>query len=595
MQGGENVKFLKKLKAKKKRVILIVVILLIALIIGINKTRKQEDNQTVTIETAAIEKRDIAQSISATGKITTSTTKNVTSTLTGVEIATVNVKEGQKVAVGDVICTFDMKNVQENLNQAQASANLSATQANLGIQSAQRNLNEAVSSKGSQIASSQNDVNSAKQAYDAAQNQLNQTKEALQTKQAKLTALTPSYQANQAKFASIEAEYTAKQNALSAAQNAYDAQAGIVQNAKIEYDQYFNEAGAPIKPEANPSIATNYNNAKIALTKLEMELNTAKTNLSNYQSTYDAENGAFLPVKTEFEALSAEIAGLQETVTSLETNVGTLKSAYEKAVQGLNSVSSAADMNIASMQDALKNAELSVAQSNQAQNSQIKPLQEQLEKGVIKSTVNGTVTSIGVKKGDLYAGGNIATIEGTEEMIVEAEIGEYDIPDVKEGMKVFIKTDATREEELEGKIIYVATTATGSAAVDSTGLAAASVTTNSNASYNIKIELLTPNERLRLGMNAKLSIITQMQENVWAVPYDCVYEKEDGTHYIEIAKNEEGTEKAEIKVEKGLQGTYYTQINSAELKEGMKVIMPTVDAGESVEKLLEMMGADAGM
>lgn len=595
MQGGENVKFLKKLKAKKKRVILIVVILLIALIIGINKTRKQEDNQTVTIETAAIEKRDIAQSISATGKITTSTTKNVTSTLTGVEIATVNVKEGQKVAVGDVICTFDMKNVQENLNQAQASANLSATQANLGIQSAQRNLNEAVSSKGSQIASSQNDVNSAKQAYDAAQNQLHQTKEALQTKQAKLTALTPSYQANQAKFASIEAEYTAKQNALSAAQNAYDAQAGIVQNAKIEYDQYFNEAGAPIKPEANPSIATNYNNAKIALTKLEMELNTAKTNLSNYQSTYDAENGAFLPVKTEFEALSAEIAGLQETVTSLETNVGTLKSAYEKAVQGLNSVSSATDMNIASMQDALKNAELSVAQSNQAQNSQIKPLQEQLEKGVIKSTVNGTVTSIGVKKGDLYAGGNIATIEGTEEMIVEAEIGEYDIPDVKEGMKVFIKTDATREEELEGKIIYVATTATGSAAVDSTGLAAASVTTNSNASYNIKIELLTPNERLRLGMNAKLSIITQMQENVWAVPYDCVYEKEDGTHYIEIAKNEEGTEKAEIKVEKGLQGTYYTQINSAELKEGMKVIMPTVDAGESVEKLLEMMGADAGM
>lgn len=588
------VKFLKKLKEKKKRVIFIVVILLIILMIGINKSRKQDETQMVTIETAEIEKRDIAQSISATGKITTSTTKTVTSALTGVEIATVNVKEGQKVSIGDVICTFDMTETQESLAQAQASANLSSTQANLGIESAQRSLNDAINSKGTQIASSQNDVNSAKQAYDTAQNQLNQAREALQAKQTQLATLTPNYQAKQAQFAGIESEYTAKQNALNTAQNAYDAQAGVVQNAKIEYDQYFDETGNPIKPGANPAIATNYANAKATLTKLEMDLNTAKTNLSNYQSTYDTANAQFSPIKAEFETLSAEIAGLQENVTTLETNTNTLKSAYEKSVEGLNSASTAADMNIASMQDALKNAELSVAQNNQTQNSQLKPLQDQLEKGVVTSTVNGTVTTVGVKQGDLYAGGNIATIEGTEEMIIEAEIGEYDIPDVKEGMKVFIKTDATREEELEGRIVYVATTATG-AVSDPSALATGAATSSSNATYTIKIELLTPNERLRLGMNAKLSIITQLEEQVWAVPYDCIYEREDGSHYIEIAKNEDGTEKEELNVEKGLQGTYYTKISSPELKKGMKVIMPTVDAGESVEKLLEMIGADAGM
>lgn len=588
-------KLLKKLKGKKKRVIFILVILLIIIMIGINKARKQDETQTITIETADIEKRDVAQSISATGKITTSTTKNITSTLTGMEIATINVKEGQKISVGDVICTFDMTEVQENLAQAQTSANLSSTQANLSIESAQRSLNDAINSKGTQIASSQNDVGSAKQAYDTAQNQLNQLRESLNAKQTQLTTLTPNYQAEQAKFAGIEAEYTAKQNALNTAQNAYDAQEAVVKNAKIEYSEYFDEAGNLIKPGANPVIATNYANAKATLAKLEMELNTAKTNLSNYQSIYDTANSMFSPIKAQFEALSAEIAGLQETVTSLEMNVNTLKSAYEKTVEGLNSASSAADMNIASMQDALKNAELSVAQNNQAQNSQIKPFQEQLEKGVIQSTVNGTVTFVGVKQGDLYAGGNIAIIEDCEEMIVEAEIGEYDIPDVKEGMKVLIKTDATREEELEGRITYVATTATGSAGADVTSLGAGMAATNSNATYKVKIELLTPNERLRLGMNAKLSIITQMREQVWTVPYDCIYERDDGTHYIEIAQNEEGTEKEELNVETGLQGTYYTEISSPELKKGMKVIMPSVDAGESIEKLLEMMGADAGM
>ncbi len=586
----------KKLKGKKKRVIIIIIIILLLIILMVrNNKKKQEPSQTVTIETATIEKRDIAQSISATGKITTSNTKNVTSTLTGIEIATVNVKEGQQVSVGDIICTFDMTDIQENLTQAQSSANLSSVQANLGVQSAQRNLNEAINSKGNQIASGQNDVNSAKQAYDTAQNQLNQAKQSLTAKQTELANLTPTYQAEQAKFAGIEAEYTAKQQAQNTAQNAYQAQEAVVQNAKIEYSQYFDETGNPIKPGADPSIATNYTNAKTMLTKLEVELNTAKISLSNYQSIYDTANTSFAPIKAQFEALSAEIAGLQESVISLETNVNTLKSAYDKALEGLNSISSTADMNIASMQDALKNAQLGVTQDSQAQNSQMKPLQDQLDKGVVKSTVNGTVTAVGVKQGDVYAGGNIVTIEGCEELIIEAEIGEYDIPDVKEGMKVFVKTDATREEELKGRIIYVATTATGITSTNDTSLATGAMSTGSNATYKIKIDLLTPNERLRLGMNAKLSIITELKEDVWSVPYDCIYEREDGSNYIEIAKNEEGTEKEELNVQKGLQGTYYTEITSADLKEGMKVVMPTVDAGESVEKLLEMMGADAGM
>lgn len=585
----------KKLKGKKKRVIIIIIILLLIILMVRNNKKKQEASQTVTIETATIEKRDIAQSISATGKITTSNTKNVTSTLTGIEIATVNVKEGQQVSVGDIICTFDMTDIQENLTQAQSSANLSSVQANLGVQSAQRNLNEAINSKGNQIASGQNDVNSAKQAYDTAQNQLNQAKQSLTAKQTELANLTPTYQAEQAKFAGIEAEYTAKQQAQNTAQNAYQAQEAVVQNTKIEYSQYFDETGNPIKPGADPSIATNYTNAKTMLTKLEVELNTAKISLSNYQSIYDTANTSFAPIKAQFEALSAEIAGLQESVISLETNVNTLKSAYDKALEGLNSISSTADMNIASMQDALKNAQLGVTQDSQAQNSQMKPLQDQLDKGVVKSTVNGTVTAVGVKQGDVYAGGNIVTIEGCEELIIEAEIGEYDIPDVKEGMKVFVKTDATREEELKGRIIYVATTATGITSTNDTSLATGAMSTGSNATYKIKIDLLTPNERLRLGMNAKLSIITELKEDVWSVPYDCIYEREDGSNYIEIAKNEEGTEKEELNVQKGLQGTYYTEITSADLKEGMKVVMPTVDAGESVEKLLEMMGADAGM
>ncbi len=119
--------------------------------------------------------------------------------------------------------------------------------------------------------------------------------------------------------------------------------------------------------------------------------------------------------------------------------------------------------------------------------------------------------------------------------------------------------------------------------------------TTGDATYKIQIELLTPNDRLRLGMNAKLSIIVDSKTNVWTVPFEAVYERDDGTKYIEILKNEETKEKEELDVTTGLEGTYYIEIMSDKLQDGMKVVIPDVDTGNSIEALIEAMGADAGV
>ena len=249
------------------------------------------------------------------------------------------------------------------------------------------------------------------------------------------------------------------------------------------------------------------------------------------------------------------------------------------------------------MRDTLSGAEISSSVGTETQKMQIKEYQDKLEEGTLKSTVSGTVTKVNVKPGDIYTGTTIATVEGCEDFIVEAEIDEYDIADVKEGMKVIIKTDATREEELEGRVIYTAVSATNSAM--QTGMTSAATTqmekAGGNATYNIKIALDTPNDRLRLGMNAKLSIITEMKENVLSVPYDSVYTREDGSKYIEIAKNDTGEEKEEIDVKTGIEGSYYIEVISDKLKPGMKVVLPKVDTNNSVEELIEMMGAGAGV
>lgn len=506
--GGKWMKLFEKLKKRKKTVIIVIVILLIVFFnIKGNRDAQKMMLEQNKLETEAIEKRTIAKSVSATGTVITENSKEIVASLTGSKVATINVKEGQKVSVGDVICTFDMSSIQNNLSDAQSTADISNAQSNLGIESARRNLEEAMKNRDTQIVNAQKEVEASQAAYTNAQNQLNTLNQTLTQKQAELTTLNQTYAETQ---------------------------------------------------------------NQLAITPDDQGLKEKITVLD-----------------TQKETLTTEIAKLQASVAEMQLSTGQLKSAFDAAVNALSSTTSAADSNIAAMQDNLSNAELSAKSSSIAQKGQVQTYQEQLEKGIVTSTVSGTVTSIQVKVGDLYAGNTIATIDEIDEFMIEAEIDEYDIADIKQGMKAIIKTDATKDEELEGQVIYTA--------ISPTENALSSATASSNTTYKIKIALNQQNERLRLGMNAKISIILDSKENVWTVPYDAVQEKEDGTHYIEILKNGSEEETEEIGVQVGMEGTYYVEIIANELKDGMQVVLPKQDAGTSIEELMQMQGASVGI
>lgn len=598
-------------KAKKRLIIILVIIILVCLIFKPFNQKPVEENK---IETQAIEKRDIATSIGATGKIETSNTKNVVSSLTGMEIKTVNVKEGDSVSIGDVICTFDMSNVEENLKVAQNSLNISNAQGALGIQSAQRNLNDSIKNKDTQVNITKQDTDNALKAYQDAQNELSSLQNTLASKKSARDSFIKTYNSSLSEYTNIKAEYDKKESTYNQATNSYNAGVASFENAQIEYNKYFvagtqnqlnPSTGTVIDPSeyqdgeyatlTHRAVMTNYNQAQSTLISLETNLNTAKSDYLNYKSTYDNAVNSYSPLESQYQAIEAEISSLEANVKTLQANVDSLKNAYDKTVQAQNSAVSTADSNIASMQDALSNSELSSSLNRQTQQAQINTYQDQLEKGVLTSTVDGTVTSVNAKPGDIYTGSTIAVIEGVQEFIIEAEIDEYDIADVEVGMEVLIKTDATRDEELKGRIIYVAQSATDVSEIAGTSMTSMTTSGTSNATYKIQIALDTQNDRLRIGMNARLSIITDSREDVWTVPIEAIHEKDDGSKYIEILKNEQTGEKEELKVETGFESSYYIEINSDKIKEGMKVVMPDVEADNSVETLIEMMGADAGI
>lgn len=337
-------------------------------------------------------------------------------------------------------------------------------------------------------------------------------------------------------------------------------------------------------------LSENLENVKTELAEAETALVQKQAEYKVYlaQEGHTEQDLEAVQMKIIIESRKMSIEMMQLQVSSYESQIESLEK------QDTSLLEDAKDSYAEQMNDIISALE-----------KQLESLEEQKENAVVYAGISGTVTSVNASAGSTFFGDSIATIEGMEQFIIEAQVEEYDIADIAVGMKVLIKTDATREQELEGVITYVAPRATNSSgssanAISSLiGMDTSSFTGSSQtATYLVKIELKEQNERLRLGMNAKTSIITQESVDVWSVPYDAVYTRNDGSTYLEqvTGEDEDGNILTrELEVQVGIQGTYYVEVISEQITASTEILVPDAQGGSSIEELLNMMGADAGI
>ena len=186
---------------------------------------------------------------------------------------------------------------------------------------------------------------------------------------------------------------------------------------------------------------------------------------------------------------------------------------------------------------------------------------------------SGYITAINVSEGNNYTQGNtVFTISNTDSFVVEATVDEYDIASLSEGLSAVVKFDATDDDEFTGTLTYVAVTSdstTSTSSSSSSGSSGSSSSSSSSASYEVKITLDDTDDRLRVGMTAKASVILESAEDAFAVAYDCVTTDSDGNSYV-TAVDDDGNE-TKVEVTLGLESDYYVQIISDDLYEGMQV------------------------
>ena len=573
-------KLRKWLKPTKKKVIIGIILLIV--LFNIFGGKKNETVKGEKVEITEITRRDIATSVSATGTIEAVTSQEITGGSLGMKVKTVNVKKGDHVNAGDIICTFDTADLQRSLNDAQKSLADVQASTNNDI----NNTNNALANaKNAEIKSLQSQINQINSSISVAEIPLKNAQTAEQAAKANYDAAVGNVQTKEQAKADAEAE-------LQAAQDAYNAYVPV---GDISID-------GPAESSLNQAVGAaqiKVDNATQELTDAQDVANAAK---ADYQSAKDTTTG--------YKATRDQLV---ETRNQLNNSLNALNA------QNTN-------VNISTGNIAVDSLE-----------SQVANLKRQINDSIVRTPVSGTVTQVGVKVGEMYTSQTIAKIEDCDAFVVSSEINEYDIPDIDEGMAVKMKTDATRDLEMDGTVREVSTTATGSDMGGSSAgimslmmggaasLSTSSFSTGGSATYNVKISVDTPSDRLRQGMNARLSIITEQKDNVLSVPYEAVLEREDGTKYIQLLKDEyfetlkntkkdkknkdtEETEEVkeallkevepylqEVDVKVGIEGAYYTEISSKDIDEGMKIIVPKGDTTNSLEVLINAMGADGGI
>ncbi len=299
-----------------------------------------------------------------------------------------------------------------------------------------------------------------------------------------------------------------------------------------------------------------YGDAKRKLDELKEERDRHPDGGETETMIIDENTGEMIYTKNYFDPLIESQENAVATAYKAQENA---QMAYDKAVQALEDEIYKGSNTLAGATETYQKNSITSNDPTKQLQRQLEDYRDKLDDYVIIAPISGLVTDVNVEENNSFAGGNIATIQDCSTLYINTEIDEYDIPNIKVGQRVVIKTDATREDELEGVIDEIAQTATNANSASAAG--GASAATTSNATYSVKIKVISGDERLKLGMTAKLSIVIDEKDNVLTVPYDAVVDKGDGEYVVYmideavVQKADSKDEQASVKPPLGFPGT----------------------------------------
>ena len=297
-----------------------------------------------------------------------------------------------------------------------------------------------------------------------------------------------------------------------------------------------------------------------AQTQYRAALNSADDALEDCADAVDTAYEAYLDAQVTLENTQADA---QETLADYADRLNTAYAAYESAQAGLESTENAAQNQLQSYQDSLNSAYANASTSTGEVS--LRQLRADLEGTEITAPAAGTVTAVYAEVGSSGAG-LLFVIEDVDNLVVATSVKDYDVASVSTGMAVAIQSDSTGDEVYDGEVTSIAPTAAKNAAGETD--------TSGDISFATDVAVTSQDTGLRIGMSVELDFVLDEALNALSVPYDAVYENDQGQTCLLVLEEGEDGELllTELPVTTGLETDLDIAVEGDGLTEGVQVV-----------------------
>nr|WP_255575683.1 efflux RND transporter periplasmic adaptor subunit [Caproiciproducens faecalis] len=429
-------------------------------------------------------------------------------------VKTLPVEVGDRVNAGEVLCELDSQDLKDTISQKEAALSSSAKLAYQKIQTSQKKYNDTSSSLNAGLNTQVN----------AAQDKVDSAKRDLENAQQKQSDAEKHIQEN------LNTSLITAKNNVTTAKNQLDA-------ATRDYNDY--------KKEYKDDMDGSY----------EYE--------SQLHKLSDAIQSAQLAYENAQKNLNATVTAADEERAQYAKSTSAAQAAYDSAVKSLTATQTSVNQDLKSAQDDIITAKLSA--DDTASVKELQALQTKLGKCTISAPAAGTVTAVYAVQ-NAPASGLMFVIEDTGALKMTVKIKEYDIPNLKEGMKAVVTADAITGKEFEGVLEKIAPTSVKG----NDGKTAS----NNDAEFEADVLVTSKDTPLKIGMNGSADIILEQKQDVFSVPYDAVTTDASGKSVVYAAvPQKDGSFKVEaITVTTGIETDAEEEISGDGLKEGLQII-----------------------
>ncbi len=206
----------------------------------------------------------------------------------------------------------------------------------------------------------------------------------------------------------------------------------------------------------------------------------------------------------------------------------------------------------------------------------------------INAKVGATVTGgMVMGEGDTSGGKQCMQIADLSKMKVTVQVGEKDIAKIAVGQSANVTYPAFPDIVSQGTVTAIASVANSDAANGGGG----------SVTFNVDILIEAPDSRLKPGMTAEVSVVTEQLDDVVMVPTMALM-TEDGEHYyVNLATDDEGKETRRVKVTVVTQNDNDAVVGKTQVKrdEQGNEINPDVPVTKLRDGDTIVMDTDAGM